>query len=990
MDEAAPQGRIVTFYSYKGGTGRSMAMANVSWLLALSGYKVLAIDWDLEAPGLHRYFRPFLEDAELAESNGVIDFVIDFVKAASEQTEDETDPDWYKPYSNLLQYARELDYDFPGEGRLDLIPAGRQDEGYAVRVNSFNWKHFWEKLNGGKVLQEACAMFREEYDFVLIDSRTGVSDTAGICTLEMPDELVVGFTLNLQSVIGASKTAASILGQRSMRNRPIRIFPVAMRVEPNEFLKTGTMKDYAKPRFLPLLPPEMGDEEREKYWGETDVPYIPFYAFEENLAYFRDEFASKKTVLAAMTLLAARLARREIADLPKLDKDLKLSTIAKYDAFSGSRAAAAEAPSARPAIYVAARTESGAADLRAEIERAGFELLTRARFESAKAAVFLTVIDEAGLTAQQSVDLTIAERRRIGPIFTVLLTGAQPDDLPRMLLPYGVIDLRKGGAFALPDAASEAALPHLPLAPYPGLNPFTTTDGPVFIARGAITTRLFEAVTRSNLVSLIGPRHSGRTSLVYAGLIPRLKAAEQASSPWEVRTSWPSSPAPAGRTLVVMDVLAAAAAATTEIPANMCVLAIAETAEQVSYCEQKLKTAAERLEVPQLSDAELISAIVEPATRAGLNIDEGLAERIVADLKNERAKLPLLQFVMAELYANTPRGALTTKKYERMGGLGVVERKCEAALAGADLSAIGRLVFLADDGALLPQEISEASLRQEDYAVFDSFVGAGILVRQGTAIRFADRIFLDRWPRLRQWVIDNRDFLVWRQALGADMAAWQANQKAWRLLQGEKLQEATRWAAQRPVDLNAIEHAYIEASTQKSKEDTQSLSANKKQERQSVKWIVTFATVVILGGGYTARNLLTTAQPGTVAVQQAPVKTPDLNVKQPAPVSDVGFPARGWCYQEAATPATRRLGLTDGYGAYCHPTERECASTAARSRSASACVFVEKLDLKAWGGVQPDAGGYPNGRSVFRLNMPQKLQPPFPEPPVLQNQKVKE
>jgi len=53
-------GKIVTFYSYKGGTGRSMALANVAWILASNGKRVLAIDWDLEAPGLHRYFTPFL------------------------------------------------------------------------------------------------------------------------------------------------------------------------------------------------------------------------------------------------------------------------------------------------------------------------------------------------------------------------------------------------------------------------------------------------------------------------------------------------------------------------------------------------------------------------------------------------------------------------------------------------------------------------------------------------------------------------------------------------------------------------------------------------------------------------------------------------------------------------------------------------------------------------------------------------------------------
>ena len=60
-------GRIVTFYSYKGGTGRTMALANVAWILASAGKKVLVADWDLEAPGLHRFFHPFLQQEYEAE-----------------------------------------------------------------------------------------------------------------------------------------------------------------------------------------------------------------------------------------------------------------------------------------------------------------------------------------------------------------------------------------------------------------------------------------------------------------------------------------------------------------------------------------------------------------------------------------------------------------------------------------------------------------------------------------------------------------------------------------------------------------------------------------------------------------------------------------------------------------------------------------------------------------------------------------------------------
>jgi len=72
------EGQVVTFYSYKGGTGRTMALANVAWILASAGKRVLVADWDLEAPGLHRFFSPFLEVDTVAHTRGVIDLVREY------------------------------------------------------------------------------------------------------------------------------------------------------------------------------------------------------------------------------------------------------------------------------------------------------------------------------------------------------------------------------------------------------------------------------------------------------------------------------------------------------------------------------------------------------------------------------------------------------------------------------------------------------------------------------------------------------------------------------------------------------------------------------------------------------------------------------------------------------------------------------------------------------------------------------------------------
>ena len=67
--------QIITFYSYKGGVGRSMARANVATLLSKWGKKVLMIDWDLEAPGLENFFREYLTDTDWKQQKGVLEWL---------------------------------------------------------------------------------------------------------------------------------------------------------------------------------------------------------------------------------------------------------------------------------------------------------------------------------------------------------------------------------------------------------------------------------------------------------------------------------------------------------------------------------------------------------------------------------------------------------------------------------------------------------------------------------------------------------------------------------------------------------------------------------------------------------------------------------------------------------------------------------------------------------------------------------------------------
>lgn len=111
------EGQVVTFYSYKGGTGRTMALANVAWILAANGKRVLAVDWDLESPGLSRFFAPFIDRDALESTGGVIDLIREYEWATTTK-QDKGDDRWHEQYARVHKYSFSLNWsNFPVTGR---------------------------------------------------------------------------------------------------------------------------------------------------------------------------------------------------------------------------------------------------------------------------------------------------------------------------------------------------------------------------------------------------------------------------------------------------------------------------------------------------------------------------------------------------------------------------------------------------------------------------------------------------------------------------------------------------------------------------------------------------------------------------------------------------------------------------------------------------------------------------------------------------------
>ena len=530
---------------------------------------------------------------------------------------------------------------------------------------------------------------------------------------------------------------------------------------------------------------------------------------------------------------------------------------------------------------------------------------------SCRAAAICIGPGELGPWQQRELCLALARQARDPDfrVIPVLLPGADP--VLGFLGTNMPIDLRDGAgdeAFvALLAAALRGTVPPAELVgafqrartsvcPYRGLLYFREEDAPFFLGREPVVDELERTLARASLVSVVGASGSGKSSVVRAGLVPRLRRSR--APVWEVATMVPGAqPLRALAAALVgllepelseIDLLVEASKLTAALVSGaVSVHDVAErvlrrqsgterlllvvdqweelytlthdAAERAGFIGQLLDTSARgrlsvvltlrgdfvgqalanrrladalqgaQVNVGPMTDEELRRAIEEPARAVGLGFEPGLVDAILGDVAGEPGHLPLLEFVLRQLWEDRRSDLLRHAAYRDLGRLeGAVASRAERvfeALSEDERAAL-RQLFLrlarpGDGQDYTRLRAAGTDIADGEWPLVHRLADERLLVTTQSAaaadrtVEVSHEALLRHWSRLRAWLDRDREFLLWRERLRPMLTAWTERQLDGDvLLRGAFLVEAEKWRIERNAELSPAEQRYLQSSVE--------------------------------------------------------------------------------------------------------------------------------------------------------------------------------
>jgi WD40 repeat protein len=242
-----------------------------------------------------------------------------------------------------------------------------------------------------------------------------------------------------------------------------------------------------------------------------------------------------------------------------------------------------------------------------------------------------------------------------------------------------------------------------------------------------------------------------------------------------------------------------------------------------------------QVNIGALTRDELRESITCPAKLVGLDFQQGLVDRILDDVGSEPGNLPLLEFALTGLFSRREDRTLTFDAYNEIGGVtGALAKRAEAEFARftPEEQTAARRLFSRLVRVARPQEGVDDTRQQVEIQAIDAPMEkvaqalAGRDVRLlvmgrseiggragGQTVELAHEALIRSWDRLRGWIGEDREFLLWRQRLEVQMSEWQDDKRdAGYLLRGAPLSEAERWLLDRQQDLTRTEFDLIRKS----------------------------------------------------------------------------------------------------------------------------------------------------------------------------------